>query len=42
MHSDIGGHKVTDIRVVAVFDVDRRKIGKDIIEAVLSSPNIAY
>ena len=42
IHSDIGGYKVTDIRVVAAFDVDKRKVGKDLSEAILSAPNIAY
>ncbi len=42
MHSDIGGYEVTDIRVVAAFDVDRRKVNKDLAEAIFSAPNIAY
>ncbi len=42
MHPDIGGYKVTDIKVVAAFDVDKRKVGKDLREAIFSPPNIAY
>lgn len=42
MHPDIGGYKITDIRVVAAFDIDRRKVGKDLAEAIFSAPNIAY
>jgi len=42
IHSDIGGYEVTDIKVVSVFDVDKRKVGKDISRAVFSPPNIAF
>ena len=39
MHTVLGRYKISDIRIVAAFDVDRRKIGKDIIDAILSEPN---
>lgn len=39
MHWDIGGYKPGDIEVVAAFDIDRRKVGKDVSEAVFQSPN---
>ncbi|MEW5910740.1 MAG: inositol-3-phosphate synthase, partial [Thermodesulfobacteriota bacterium] len=39
MHWDIGGYKPSDIEVVAAFDIDRRKVGKDINEAIFSEPN---
>lgn len=39
MHWNIGGYKPSDIEVVAAFDIDRRKVGKDISEAVFSLPN---
>ena len=39
MHWDIGGFKPFDVVVVAAFDVDRRKVGKDLSEAVLAMPN---
>ena len=42
MNVDIGGYKVTDILPVASFDVDARKVGKDLSEAIFSPPNIAY
>jgi len=35
----IGDYKVSDIEIVAVFDVDKRKVGKDISEAIFSEPN---
>ncbi|MEW6379579.1 MAG: inositol-3-phosphate synthase [bacterium] len=39
MHWDIGGYKPYDIEVVAAFDIDTRKVGKDISEAVFALPN---
>jgi myo-inositol-1-phosphate synthase len=42
MHPVIGGYKVTDIVPVAAFEVDRRKVGKDLAEAIFAPPNCAY
>lgn len=39
MHWEIGGYRPGDIDVVAVFDIDARKIGKDVSEAVFEAPN---
>lgn len=39
MHWDIGGYKPSDIEVVAAFDIDKRKVGKDISEAIFAEPN---
>lgn len=39
MHEDLGGYRPTDIRVVAAFDIDRRKVGKDVADAIFSAPN---
>ena len=39
MHWEIGGHKPSDIEVVAAFDIDRRKVGKDINVAIFERPN---
>lgn len=39
MHWDIGGYKPYDIEVVAAFDIDKRKVEKDIGEAILALPN---
>lgn len=39
MHWNLGGYKPTDIRVVAAFDIDRRKVGLDVNEAIFSRPN---
>ncbi len=39
MHWDIGGYKPSDIEVSAAFDIDRRKVGKDVSEAIFQRPN---
>ena len=39
MHWEIGGFRPSDIRVVAAWDIDRRKVGRDVAEAVFSRPN---
>ena len=39
MHWDIGGYKPSDIKIVAAFDIDKRKIGKDVSEAIFELPN---
>jgi myo-inositol-1-phosphate synthase len=39
MHWDIGGYGPSDIEVVAAFDVDRRKVGVDVHEAIFARPN---
>ena len=41
MHSDIGGYRASDIDIVAAFDVDPRKVGKPVGEAIFSAPNCA-
>jgi len=35
----LGGFYPRDIEVVAAFDVDERKVGKDVSEAIFTSPN---
>jgi Myo-inositol-1-phosphate synthase len=39
MHARLGGYHVGDIEFVAAFDVDRRKVGKDLSEAIFEPPN---
>lgn len=39
MHARFGPYHISDIEFVAAFDVDERKIGKDISEAIFSKPN---
>lgn len=39
MHYDIGGYRAGDIDIVAAFDIDGRKVGHDISEAIFALPN---
>jgi myo-inositol-1-phosphate synthase len=39
MHWDLGGYRPKDIKLVAAWDVDRRKVGADIAEAIFAKPN---
>jgi myo-inositol-1-phosphate synthase len=41
MHVALGGYKLEDISFVAAFDVDRRKVGKDLSKAIFEEPNNA-
>lgn len=39
MHYNLGGYRPEDIEVVSAFDIDKRKVGKDIHEAIFQPPN---
>ena len=39
MHVDFGGYHVGDVTFVAAFDVDAKKVGRDLAEAILASEN---
>jgi myo-inositol-1-phosphate synthase len=39
MHLDLGGYKPWHIEVVAAFDIDRRKVGKSLKDALFAKPN---
>ncbi len=39
MHWDLGGYLPYDIEVTAAFDIDERKVGRDISEAIFAPPN---
>ena len=39
MHQELGGYRPSDIRVVAAWDVDTRKVGSDVAEAIFAKPN---
>ncbi|NLL17651.1 MAG: inositol-3-phosphate synthase [Clostridia bacterium] len=39
MHYDLGGYTPGDVNVVAAFDVDKRKVGKPLKEAIFAKPN---
>ena len=38
-HRDVGGYDITDMEFVVAFDVDARKVGKPLREAIYSKPN---
>ena len=39
IHEEVGGYSISDIYIVAAFDIDRRKVGRDLSEAIFSKPN---
>jgi myo-inositol-1-phosphate synthase len=39
MHVNFGGYHIRDIEVVAAFDVNTNKVGKDVAEAIYAAPN---
>lgn len=39
MHVNFGGYHIGDIEVVAAFDVNKNKVGKDVAEAIYAAPN---
>jgi len=38
-HWDLGGYRPKDIEIVAAWDIDRRKVGRDVSQAIFSKPN---
>lgn len=42
MHINLGGYHIGDIEFVAAFDIDKNKVGKDLSEAIFTSPNNTY
>ncbi len=39
MHVKLGPYHVSDVEIVAAFDVDGKKVGKDVAEAIFTEPN---
>src|SRR4030042_283698 len=39
MHVNFGGYHVRDVSFVAAFEVNKKKIGKDLAEAIFTEPN---
>ncbi|HEY0111524.1 MAG TPA: inositol-3-phosphate synthase [Allosphingosinicella sp.] len=39
MHWDLGGYRPRDIKIVAAWDIDSRKVGRDVAEAIFEKPN---
>ena len=38
-HWDLGGYRPKDLKIVAAWDVDRRKVGRDVADAISAEPN---
>lgn len=39
MHTVLGGYRISNIEVVAAFDVNKTKVGKDVADAIYAEPN---
>lgn len=39
MHEEVGGYHPRHIRVTAAYDIDERKVGRDVSEAIFALPN---
>jgi len=42
MHPEINGYSPGDIEIIAAFDIDVRKVGKPVEEAIFAPPNCCY
>jgi len=42
MHINLGGYHISDVNFVAAFDIDKNKVGKDLSEAIFTSPNNTF
>jgi len=42
MHVNLGGYHIRDIKFVAAVDIDRKKVGKDLGEAIYTPPNNTF
>lgn len=42
MHNVFGPYGISDIEFVAAFDIDRRKVGKDLSKAIFEKPNCTH
>ena len=38
-HYELGGYRPSDIRIAAAWDIDRRKVGRDVADAIFAAPN---
>jgi myo-inositol-1-phosphate synthase len=39
MHVNLGGYHIRDVEISAAIDIDRNKVGKDLSEAIVTTPN---
>src|SRR3954464_14284933 len=42
MHVALGGYHISDIEFSAAFDIDKNKVGKDLSEAIFTTPNNTF
>ena len=42
MHINLGGYRISDIKFVAAFDIDKNKVGKDLAKAIFTPPNNTF
>jgi len=42
MHVNLGGYHINDLNFVAAFDIDSNKVGKDLSQAIFTSPNNTF
>ncbi len=40
-HEKIGDYRRNDIKIVGAFDIDKRKVGRDLADAIFSEPNVS-
>jgi myo-inositol-1-phosphate synthase len=41
IHQEVGGMRPSDIEIVGAVDIDTRKVGQDLSEAIFAQPNVA-
>jgi len=42
MHVDLGGYHISDIEFTVAIDIDKRKVGKDLSQAIFTQPNCTW
>jgi len=42
MHVNLGGYHISDIEFTVAIDIDKRKVGKDLAQAIFTYPNNTY
>jgi myo-inositol-1-phosphate synthase len=40
-HPSVGGFAPSDVEIVAAFDIDKNKVGKELSQAIFESPNVS-
>ncbi|HVX91818.1 MAG TPA: inositol-3-phosphate synthase [Xanthobacteraceae bacterium] len=42
MNADLGGYHVSDVEIASAFDVNAKKVGRDVAEAIYAPPNNTF